>query len=109
MARKTKPRCTPEEYARNTAAMRLRVAEEQAILDVIKTKLRELLAVEPASEGQLVWRLREHATEFVRSALASMVGSRKGAETTGEVVVAGWDALGSECYGMRGQHPDPRR
>ena len=57
--------------------------------------------MEPMSEGQLTWALRAHKADHVRRALRAMVGARVGAETQGELVIAGYRA-GSELYELRG-------
>lgn len=40
-------------------------------------------------------------------ALGAMVGSRRGAVTTGEVVITGWRG-GSELFGLRSMHEGQR-
>lgn len=100
-------RLTLEQYRANTRASYERVLAWHQRLDKLVEQIRELLAVEPRSEGQLYCLLSEHETRDVVRALGAMVGSRRGAVTTGEVVITGWRG-GSELFGLRSMHEGQR-
>ena len=82
--------------------------------NAIAAAIRSALAAGPLTEGRIEAKLRglgrpEHADDYnprrwveseIHDTLCEMMGTRCGAETTGEIVIVGWRG-GCELLGLR--------